>query len=252
LNEAQGQTLISDATIQQLNGEAALGRVLRLENPLSSDMNVLRPSLLPGLLDSLRRNLHHQTHDVRLFEIGRVFLDLTQVINNNARRAPAELTMLGKALLNLDQVARALAPELNVNDAIRRNGVELMTRRMRKTATSGGVLAAVLETKEFAQKLPGRVNRVLDALAASELKMKVEMIDDGAIIEGLQKVANRITLGLILAAMIVSAAMVLRVDSTFRILGYPGLAMILFALAAIGTAYLAVEITRHDRTVRRR
>ncbi len=73
LNEAQGQTLISDATIQQLNGDMALNRVLRLENPLSSDMNVLRPSLLPGLLDSLRRNLHHQTHDVRLFEIGRVF-----------------------------------------------------------------------------------------------------------------------------------------------------------------------------------
>jgi ubiquinone biosynthesis protein len=189
--------------------------------------------------------------NVGQFQIGRVFLDLTQLINNNAMRAPAELTMLGKALLNLDQVARALDPTLDVNEAIRRNGVELMTRRMKKTATSGGVLAAVLETKEFAQKLPGRVNRVLDALAASELKLKVD-IDDGAIIDGLQKVANRITLGLILAAMIISAAMVSRVDSAFRILGYPGLAMILFALAAIGTTYLAIQIVRHDRTVRRR
>ena len=189
--------------------------------------------------------------NVGQFQIGRVFLDLTQLINNNAMRAPSELTMLGKALLNLDQVARALDPTLDVNEAIRRNGVELMTRRMKKTATSGGVLAAVLETKEFAQKLPGRVNRVLDALAASELKLKVD-IDDGAIIDGLQKVANRITLGLILAATIVSAAMVLRVDSTFRILGYPGLAMILFALAAVGTTYLAIQIIRHDRTVRRR
>jgi hypothetical protein len=83
------------------------------------------------------------------------------------------------------------------------------------------------------------------------LKLKVD-IDDGAIIDGLQKVANRITLGLILAAMIISAAMVSRVDSAFRILGYPGLAMILFALAAIGTTYLAIQIVRHDRTVRRR
>jgi phenylalanyl-tRNA synthetase beta chain len=73
LSEAQGQTLISEATVQQLNGEAALNRVLRLENPLSSDMNVLRSSLLPGLLEALRRNAHHQTHEVRLFEIGRVF-----------------------------------------------------------------------------------------------------------------------------------------------------------------------------------
>ena len=106
----------------------------------------------------------------------------------------------------------------------------------------------MLEAKEFAEKLPGRVNRVLDSLAASELKMKVELIDDGAIIDGLQKVANRITLGLILAAMIVSAAMVMRIETTFRILGYPGFAMMLFLLAAAGAAYLAVQIVLHDRT----
>ena len=45
-----------------------------LANPLSSDMNVLRPSLLPGLLDSLRHNLNRQNLDVALFEVGRVFV----------------------------------------------------------------------------------------------------------------------------------------------------------------------------------
>jgi predicted unusual protein kinase regulating ubiquinone biosynthesis (AarF/ABC1/UbiB family) len=184
------------------------------------------------------------TQNVAEFQIGRVFLDLTQLINNNAMRAPAELTMLGKTLLNLDQVARALDPQLDVNEAIRRNSVELMTRRMKKNATSGGVLATILEAKEFAEKLPGRVNKVLDALAASELKLKVELIDDGAIIDGLQKVANRITHGLILAAMIVAAAMVMRVNATF--------AMVLFAMAGAGMLYLAYEILRHDRTARRR
>lgn len=201
-------------------------------------------------ISALVGRVGHQ--NVGQFQIGRVFLDLTQLINSNAMRAPAELTMLGKTLLNLDQVARALDPQLDVNEAIRRNGVELMTRRMKKTATSGGILSTVLEAKEFAEKLPGRVNRVLDALAASELKLKVEVIDDGTIIEGLQKVANRITHGLILAALIVAAAMVMRVDTTFKILGYPGLAMILFSLAGIGTGYLAYEILRHDRTARRR
>lgn len=201
-------------------------------------------------ISTLVGRIGHQ--NVTEFQIGRVFLELAQLINNNAMRAPAELTMLGKTLLHLDEVARALHPTLDVNDAIRRNGVELMTRRMKNTVSSGGVLSAVLEAKEFAEKLPGRVNRVLDALAASELKLKVEVIDDGAIIDGLQKVANRITHGLILAAMIISAAMVMRVDSSFRILGYSGFAMILFALAGIGTTYLALQIVRHDRTARRR
>ncbi|HUQ85909.1 MAG TPA: AarF/ABC1/UbiB kinase family protein [Vicinamibacterales bacterium] len=201
-------------------------------------------------ISALVGRIGHQS--IAEFQIGRVFLELSSLINDNAMRAPAELTMLGKTLLHLDEVARVLDPALDVNECVRRNGVDLMSRRMKKMASSGSLIAAVLEGKEFAAKLPGRVNRVLDALAASELKMKVELIDDGAIIDGLQKVANRITLGLILAAMIVSAAMVMRVDTTFRILGYPGFAMILFLLAGAGATYLAVQIVRHDRSVHHR
>jgi ubiquinone biosynthesis protein len=185
------------------------------------------------------------------FQIGKVFLELSQLIHDNHMRAPAELTMLGKTLLNVDEVARALDPKLDVNEAVRRNGADLMTQRMRKAATSGSMISTLLEVKEFAEKLPGRVNRVLDALAASELKMKVEVIDDGAIIDGLQKVANRITLGLILAAMIVASAMIMRIETGFRILGYPGFAMMLLALAFTGAAYLAVQIIRHDRSTPR-
>jgi len=71
LNEAQGQTLVSHA-----NCRLAETEIVKLANPLSADMDVLRPSLLPGLLDTLRHNLHRQNHDVALFEIGRVFTNL--------------------------------------------------------------------------------------------------------------------------------------------------------------------------------
>lgn len=143
-------------------------------------------------------------------QIGKVFLELQQLISGHHLRGPAELTMLGKTLLNLDAVARALDPALDVNAAIRRNSGDLMARRMRKAATSGSVITTVLEAKEFAEKLPGRVNRLLDSLAASELKLKVELIDHGEILEGLQKIANRISLGLVVAALILAAALVIR------------------------------------------
>ncbi len=71
LFEAQGQTLISDASLGGAEADAA--QAIRLENPLSSDMTVLRPSLIPGLLHALRHNLHHKNLRVPLFEIGRVF-----------------------------------------------------------------------------------------------------------------------------------------------------------------------------------
>ncbi len=69
LFEAQGQTLISETAARLVCG----GSGVPLANPLSSDMNVLRPSLIPGLLDSLRHNVSRKVCDVALFELGRVF-----------------------------------------------------------------------------------------------------------------------------------------------------------------------------------
>ena len=69
LNEAQGQTLISKSEVQN----AECREFVALANPLSSDMDVLRPSLLPGLIHSLRHNVSRKNYDVALFEIGRVF-----------------------------------------------------------------------------------------------------------------------------------------------------------------------------------
>ncbi|HLX68241.1 MAG TPA: phenylalanine--tRNA ligase subunit beta [Verrucomicrobiae bacterium] len=68
LNEAQGQTLVGNAECRMQNVELAA-----LANPLSSDMDVLRPSLLPGLIHSLRHNISRKNYDVALFEVGRVF-----------------------------------------------------------------------------------------------------------------------------------------------------------------------------------
>jgi phenylalanyl-tRNA synthetase beta chain len=69
LNEAQGQTLISKIEVRSEKGEG----LVALANPLSSDMDVLRSSLLPGLIHSLRHNVSRKNNDVALFEIGRVF-----------------------------------------------------------------------------------------------------------------------------------------------------------------------------------
>lgn len=90
LNEAQGQTLISDTAAKLA---APVTSLVPLANPLSSDMNVLRPSLLPGLLESLRHNVTHKNYDVALFEVGRVFRN-----TENATRAAKEERHIAIAL----------------------------------------------------------------------------------------------------------------------------------------------------------
>ena len=94
LHEAQGQTLISDTAAKL----AVAAELAPLSNPLSSDMNVLRPSLLPGLLDALRHNLSHKNYDVALFELGRTFLrpkfapEETNAATHEERRVAIALT----------------------------------------------------------------------------------------------------------------------------------------------------------------
>ena len=70
LTEVQGQTLIGSSGI--LNGEPESW--VRLENPLSSEMDCLRPSLLPGILTLLSHNQHRKSPDLQVFELGRTFL----------------------------------------------------------------------------------------------------------------------------------------------------------------------------------
>ena len=68
LLEAQGQTLVKDLVAAKASTD-----VVALTHPLSAEMSVLRPSLLPGLLDILGHNATRRNADVRIFEIGRVF-----------------------------------------------------------------------------------------------------------------------------------------------------------------------------------
>ena len=52
---------------------APMDQAVALKNPLSSEMNVMRASLLPGLLSAVAHNQNRQQLDIRLFEVGMVF-----------------------------------------------------------------------------------------------------------------------------------------------------------------------------------
>ena len=86
----------------------------------------------------------------------------------------------------------------------------------------------------------------MDLAASNQLTVGVDAIEEKVLIEGFQKIANRITLGLILASLIVGAAMLMRVETSFRIFGYPGLAMLCFMAAAGGGLMLVWSILRSD------
>jgi ubiquinone biosynthesis protein len=179
-------------------------------------------------------------------KVGRIVLGLARQASENGVRPAPELSMIGKALLHLDEVSRTLDPDLDPNAIVRRHSDTILRRHMMKRLSPGSLLSSTLELHEFVQNLPGRMNAVLDTLAGNKLEVKVDAIDETRLVTNLQKIANRIALGLVLAALIVGAALMMQVRTEFTIFGYPGLAMLLFLLAAAFGFVLVLSVLLGD------
>jgi ubiquinone biosynthesis protein len=193
-----------------------------------------------------------QGRGLKHINVGQTLLDVTRVAADCGYFVPSELTLLAKTLLQLDEIGKVLEPEFDPNAAVRRHATALTTKRLRREATEGSLLTAVMELKNFASGLPNRVNRIMDAVVNRELEVKVRAVDAGDVIEGLQKIANRVTSGLILAALIIGAALLMRVETDFHVLGYPGFAIMCFIAAALGGVVLLVNIFLQDRASSRK
>ncbi|MEZ5429511.1 MAG: AarF/UbiB family protein [Pyrinomonadaceae bacterium] len=179
-------------------------------------------------------------------DAGSIVLEITRISAECGFRLPPEFTMIAKTMLNLDKVVYTLDPDFNPNRSIKRHAAELLRERITQSLSTDTFLGSAIEIKEFVQKLPTRVNNILDVIGKNELELKVDAIDEKTLMVGFQKIANRITMGLILAALIIGASMLMRVESSFRIFGYPGLPLIFFLGAAVGGLVLIYNILFQD------
>jgi ubiquinone biosynthesis protein len=180
---------------------------------------------------------------------GAVVLELTRIAGDCGLRPAPELALVGKALLNLDQVAQTLDPTFAPAEAIRRQTASILQSRM--TTSTGGLLGAALEARDFTVQLPGRINKVMDAVADGKFELKIDAIDEPQLLAVLQRLANRLATGVVLASLVVGAALMMQIPTKNRIFGYPAIAMVCFALAAAGGAALLVSVLLADRRIAR-
>ena len=182
-------------------------------------------------------------------QAGGVLVELSRLSGTHGLRPPAEMAMIGKALLNLDQVTTHLDPSFSPAQAITDNVAEILRSGM--STSAGGLIAAAIDAKEFAAQFPRRANRIMDAVAEGELSVRVHAIDEPRLLLVLQRLANRLTTGIVLAALVVGAALMMQVPTSSRILGYPAIAMVFFLLAALGGTVMVTSILLTDRRTAR-
>ena len=193
------------------------------------------------------------SHDQGLkdLNVGRSLLDVSRHARESGLFVPSELVLLGKTLLQLDEVGRILDPAFDTSASIRRNTARIISTRMMRETTQGGLANTLLELKDFTLHLPARLNRIMDAISSAELEVKVRAPDAKMLVDGIEKVANRVTKGILLASMIIGAALMMRITTRWSVFGYPGFAMLCFLAAAVGTVTLLYNIYSEDRASRK-
>ncbi|HVR42843.1 MAG TPA: AarF/UbiB family protein [Thermoanaerobaculia bacterium] len=188
-------------------------------------------------------------HDADLAEAnaGRIVFQVIGVATGNELQVPAELAMLAKTLLQLDGITRRLDPEFNPREVIRDYAESIITKRVRQKLHPRNYYSALIDLNALATELPRRLRGILRKVEAGELSIAVRVSEIEHLLKALTKIANRLTVGLIIAAIIVGSALIMNVPSGFRILGYPGLAILGFLGATVLGFYLVVTILIHDR-----
>jgi predicted unusual protein kinase regulating ubiquinone biosynthesis (AarF/ABC1/UbiB family) len=233
--------LLAKLMVAIMNGRSAdVVRVARLLGMPSDDFE---PMALQNTVNDLMNTMTQGP--LAEVDVGRAFLELSRRSADAGLRPAPELALLGKTLLNLESVATELDPDFEPLEAMRRHIPELM--RSQIDGSGGGLLSSLIEAKEFAEELPGRVNRAMDALSSGHFELRVQAFDETQFLKGLHRLANVAAAGLILAALIVGSALLASRGGVTE-----SIAVAVFAIAAIASLALLGWMALASRKVRAR
>lgn len=171
-------------------------------------------------------------------QAGRVLYEMINVSYQHGLRMPAELTLLAKTLFNLDAVTRGLDPVFSPIQSIRDYANQLVAERARRDFSPRRLLQMVTEGTDFLAALPHRLEVISQRLATGDFGTRVEVPQMQVLLKGLQKVANRVFTGLVLAALVVASALLYPHQ---RLLG-----MIGFVLAGVLGLWMVITILYSD------
>jgi ubiquinone biosynthesis protein len=188
-------------------------------------------------------------HDVNAADVntGQLIFNLISLANSNDLKAPPELTMLAKTLLHLDGITRKLDPEYDPQQVIRNYAEQLITQKLQQKFAPRNFYPAMLDLNQLALDFPHRAREIIDLTAAGKLSLGIKLTQAEEFLGGIHKVANRITVGVVIAALLISSSLIMRVPSRFSIFGYPGLAVLGYLLASVAGFYVVASIMLRDR-----
>jgi ubiquinone biosynthesis protein len=186
----------------------------------------------------------HANQTVEETPAGLILYEIISIAFREGLKLPAELTLLAKALFNLDAVTRSLDPNFNPTQSIREYTAEIANKRAQRDLSPRRLFQMAAETSDLVRALPHRLDVLTQKLISNDFAVRVDTPQLGSLLLGLEKVANRIFTGLVLAGLLVASGLLMAYQR--------GLGMIGFLIAGILGLWMIATIFIQDRRSRKR
>ncbi|HKO58034.1 MAG TPA: AarF/UbiB family protein [Thermoanaerobaculia bacterium] len=190
-----------------------------------------------------------QVHDADTQQIntGQLIFNVIAVANNNELKVAAELAMLAKTLLHLDGITKKLDPGYDAQKVIREYAESMIAQKLEQKFNPRNFYPALLDLNQLVLDLPHRAREIIDLTAAGRLTFGIKLAQAEELLSGMHKIANRITVGVVIAALLIASSLMMRVPAGVHLFGYPAIAILGYLAAAIAGLYLVVSIFLKDR-----
>src|SRR3954467_10516618 len=186
----------------------------------------------------------HTNQTVEETPAGVVLYEMITIAFREGLKLPAELTLLAKALFNLDAVTRSLDPSFNPSQSIREYTAEIANKRAQRDLSPRRLFQMAAETSDLVRALPHRIDVITQKLISNDFAVRVEAPQLGSLLLGLEKVANRIFTGLVLGGLLVASGLLMAYQRS--------LAMVGFVIAGALGLWMVFAILIQDRRSRKR
>ena len=219
--------------ISENRGDAAGETLVEMGQALES---FDRSAYIREIAELVARNFDRSVGEI---QAGAVLYEMINTSYQHGLRLPAELTLLAKALFNLDAVSRALDPSFNPMEAIRDYANRIANERARRELSPSRLFQIATQTSDLMSALPRRIDLITQRMVANDFAVRVDTPQLEDLLDGMQKIANRVFSGLVLGGIVVASAMLYPHQ---RQLGTYG-----FLIAGAMGIYMVAMILLHDR-----
>jgi predicted unusual protein kinase regulating ubiquinone biosynthesis (AarF/ABC1/UbiB family) len=193
----------------------------------------------PGFVHDVRRKLpRFHFRPLSGIKAGESLADLQRIALEHNIALPTSFALVGKTLAQADSIARVLDPTLDPMALVETEAVEVMLVEAERRLEPNRLFAYLYTQLDPLTRLPRRLGHVLTELEQGGLKIGVQPTGLGELEHNLRSIANRVGAAIIIAALLLSSSIIVRVHR-FEWIGIAG-----FALACALGLYMVWKIIR--------